>query len=82
MLPKGLQAFLEKRYPDKFREGHSEYDGYNPTGGLSHWVYLKKGWCRSPCDDGGHSVHEATVKEVKEAMKHVAPCRCEECQRP
>jgi len=80
-LPKSLTAWLLKHHADKFRDGDSEDDGFNPSGGLSHWVYLKPGWCRGQCDDGNHSVHEATVKEVKEAFRWVARCECDDCQK-
>jgi len=80
-LPKSLTAYLAKHHADKFDEGWSEQDGFNEKNypnGWAHWVYLKPGWHNG--DPGSHIIHECTVAEVKEKLRWVGRCDCDDCK--
>jgi hypothetical protein len=67
MLPKGLAQLLEK-HPDKIQVIDDE------GGECRYWLWLKRGWGY----DGGHIIHEATVREVKDCFKEIQPCHCDQ----
>jgi hypothetical protein len=69
MLPKTLAQLLEK-HPDKIEV--IDDDGYDPDQ-ARYWLYLKRGWGY----DGGHIIHEATVREVLDCFKDIVHCSCE-----
>jgi hypothetical protein len=41
------------------------------------FITLKPGWQY----DGAHCFGEDTMKDAKETMKMVEPCRCQQCQK-
>lgn len=75
-LPRTLAKIIADR-PDQFDEGWSELDGFNPSGGYAHWIYLKRGWCNG--DQGSHIIHECTVKECLAVIRSIERCTCDDC---
>ena len=72
-MKKTLQALCD-RYPDKIELVSDE-----SRSGDGYWLYLRPGWIRERCDVV-HSVHEWNMRDLKQAMRQVVPCECEECQ--
>ncbi len=68
MMPKTLQPWAD-------RISEYEDDRANQNG---HWVHLKDGWINLFSET--HMIHEDTVKECVEQMRHwVKRCLCEQC---
>jgi hypothetical protein len=66
-LPKSLERF-RKKLCDYSYEGE---DG--------HFLYLKAGMRREPCDMV-HFIQADTVREAIERFSWVVPCDCEDCK--
>lgn len=61
---------VPKKLQGRVEEIHHDSDGY--------WVYLSKGWCWD--DEGLHTIHEDTQKEVLSCLRYTQRCGCTECQ--
>jgi hypothetical protein len=72
-LPKSLSAFLSRPQRISIIEDISNEmpdDGY--------WVYLKPGYCWD--EQGGHTVHEWTARDLMRAWGRISPCICKDCR--
>lgn len=72
-MRKTLRYLLE-RYPDKIDEVNDE-----SRSGDGYWLYLKPGWARYMAGEV-HCVHEWNMADLKEGMKEVVPCDCDDCK--
>ena len=63
--------YLAASHGDKIATWYKDADGY--------WVDLKYGWQASPFSEV-HSLHELTVREIKNSFRDVCPCNCLECR--
>jgi len=81
-LPKSLQAACSGRYADSAGNGWTEQDDFAGLGCWSHWIELKPGWRNAHTDPQSplHTIHEASVKEALQCLRHAKPCLCEWCR--
>ena len=55
---------------------HIERTGENGDG---FWIYLKLGWL-DQIGTGCHQIHETSIEECLNLLKHIRKCECDECK--
>ena len=48
--------------------------------GNGYFVYLKPGWAYGGTGEA-HCFSEDTIKDIRDSMKLVEPCSCDDCKR-